>query len=186
MREIVRSIAGTTDSTVHLANRLLTLARAGHGMVEGEMVTLSLTDIVRQAALELAPAAVKKGIDLALEADNGADISGNALLLHDLVVNLLDNAIHYTRSGGKVTLRVLNEHGPTLEVEDTGIGIAATERERVFAPFYRAASAQQIHAVGTGLGLAIVRDIVALHEAHIELADGASGGLKVLVRFPVP
>jgi two-component system sensor histidine kinase TctE len=186
MREIVRSIAGTTDSTVHLANRLLTLARAGHGMTEGEMVTLSLTDIVRQVALELAPPAVKKGIDLALEADNGAHITGNALLLHDLVVNLLDNAIHYTPSGGKVTLRVLTDHGPVLEVEDTGIGIAAAERERVFAPFYRAASAQQVHAAGTGLGLAIVRDIVALHGAHIELADGASGGLKVLVRFPVP
>jgi len=70
-------------------------------------------------------------------------------------------------------------------VEDSGIGIPDGERERVFAPFYRAAGAQQVNGAGAGLGLTIVRDIVALHGACITLDDSAHGGLKVRVRFPV-
>ncbi|MDB5761946.1 MAG: hypothetical protein JWQ21_941 [Herminiimonas sp.] len=185
MREIVESIAKTTDSTVHLANRLLTLARAEHGAAEGEMIALLLNGIVRQVGLELAQAAVKKGIDLSLEAAGDAYVIGNALLLHELVANLVDNAIRYTPQGGKVTLRVHGGAEPVLEVEDTGIGIGALERERVFAPFYRTQPAQQTDASGAGLGLAIVRDIAVLHGVHITLSDTAHGpGLKAVVRFP--
>lgn len=190
MREIVAGIAGTTDATVHLANRLLSLARAEHGAAEGDMHPLSLVDSVRQVGLELAQTAVRKQIDLSLEAAGDVSVSGNALLLHEMVANLVDNAIHYTPQGGKLTLRVgadpQADGQPLLEVEDSGPGIPAAERERVFAPFYRASSAQQANAGGSGLGLTIVRDIAALHGARIELADGANGcGLKVIVRFPI-
>ncbi|MGE5651123.1 MAG: sensor histidine kinase [Bacillota bacterium] len=185
MRDIVERIARTTDATVHLANRLLTLARAGHGAAAGELSYMSLVDVVRQAGLELAQQAVQKGIDLSLEGADEARVRGNALLLHEMVANLLDNAIRYTPPGGRVTLRVLNEAQAVLEVEDSGPGIAAAEREKVFAPFYRATLAQSINAEGTGLGLAIVRDIAAMHGASVRLLDGPNGkGLKVEVRFP--
>lgn len=184
MREIVESIAKTTDATVHLANRLLTLARAEHGTAEGNMTDVSLTDIARRVGLELAQQAVKKGIDLSLEAPRDVRVTGNGLLLHELVANLVDNAIRYTPSGGKVALRVSADSQPLLEVEDSGAGIAAGDRERVFAPFYRAVSAQQTNSAGSGLGLTIVREIAALHGARIALAEGANGiGLKVAVRF---
>jgi two-component system sensor histidine kinase TctE len=182
-REIVKGIADTTDSTVHLANRLLTLARTEHG-AEGGMTSVSLTDTARQVGLQMAPAAVKKGLDLSLDAPGEAVIEGNALLLHELIVNLVDNAIRYTPSGGKVMLRVALEASPVLEVEDDGPGIIGSERERVFAPFYRSMTAQQANPGGTGLGLTIVRDITALHGAQIRLEDGANGGLKVTVIFP--
>lgn len=184
LREIVQGIARTTDSTVHLANRLLTLARAEHGAVEGSMEPLSLTAAVRRVALELAPEAVRKDIDLSLEAQGDVLINGQALLLHELVTNLADNAIRYTAAGGKVTLRVACDDAPLLEVEDTGFGIAEADRARVFAPFYRAPQAQQVNAGGAGLGLTIVRDIAALHGAHVMLDDGAEGGLRVSIRFP--
>jgi two-component system, OmpR family, sensor histidine kinase TctE len=184
MREIVESIAQTTDATVHLANRLLTLARAEHGAAEGEIALISLTDSARQVGLELAQEAVKKGIDLSLEAVDEVMVQGSALLLHEMIANLVDNAIRYTPPGGLVTLRVRGGAQPLLEVEDSGPGIPAAERERVFAPFYRAASAQAVNAAGTGLGLTIVRDIAASHGAAIELLDGNSGGLKIEVRFP--
>ena len=186
MREIVEGIARTTDSTVHLANRLLTMARAEHGVAEGQLVGLSLSDTARQVGMALAMAAVGKDIDLALEAEQQVTVTGNALLLHELLTNLLDNAICYTPAGGRVTLRVLPAEGGAalLEVEDSGIGIAAGERERVFAPFYRAPGAQQVNASGAGLGLTIVRDIAALHGARITLDDNAHGGLTVRVYFP--
>jgi two-component system sensor histidine kinase TctE len=77
------------------------------------------------------------------------------------------------------------EAGAVLEVEDGGPGIAPAERERVFAPFYRAASALQINPGGAGLGLAIVADIAALHGATLALLDKPAGsGLLVRVAFP--
>jgi two-component system sensor histidine kinase TctE len=186
MREIVRSIAATTDSTVHLANRLLTLARIEHGGDSAALMPVSLTEVARQVGLELALPAVQKSIDLALEAPQDALVQGHALLLHELVSNLLDNAIRYTPVGGAVLLRV-SEQGSTvlLEVQDSGAGIPEPERDKVFAPFYRAAAALETNPGGTGLGLAIVRDIVALHGGAISLDGSEAGpGLKVLVRLP--
>ncbi len=184
MREIVRSIAATTDATVHLANRLLTLARIEHGHEAAAMGPVSLQAIARQVGLEMAVPAVHKQIDMSLDAPHEASVQGHALMLHEMVMNLVDNAIRYTPHGGRVALTVLaGSDGVTLEVADSGIGVHEAEREKVFTPFYRAASALDINPGGTGLGLAIVRDVVALHGATVSLAPGALGGLTVLVRF---
>jgi two-component system sensor histidine kinase TctE len=190
LREIVNSIATTTDSTVNLANRLLTLARIEHGGdADGAAMAqpVSLRAVAQQVGLELAMAAVAKQIDLSLEAECDAMVSGQELLLHELMANLVDNALRYTPAGGTVALRLQeNNTDVTLEVEDSGAGIAPGERERVFAPFYRAAATLERNPSGAGLGLAIVRDIATLHRARIVLADGASGqGLKVSVYFPL-
>jgi len=190
LRDIVSSIAGTTDSTVNLANRLLTLARIEHGGdADGaapQAEPVSLRDVARQVGLEMAPAALAKDIDLSLEADSDSTVSGQALLLHELLANLTDNALRYTPHGGAVALRVFeNSVAVTLEVEDSGHGIPAAERERVFAPFYRAAATLERNPGGAGLGLAIVHDIATLHGASVTLGDAASGqGLKVTAIFP--
>jgi two-component system, OmpR family, sensor histidine kinase TctE len=183
MRELVEGIARTTDTTVHLANRLLTLARAGHGANEELRDECRLDEILRQVGLELAQQAVAKDIDLSFEGDSSPGILGSPLLLHEMISNLIDNAIRYAPVGGKVTLRVFDSP-PRLEIEDSGPGIPAEERERVFAPFYRAASAHIANQKGTGLGLTIVRDIAAMHNAKVALSDAAGGpGLRVVVTF---
>jgi len=184
LREIVEGIARTTDSTVHLANRLLTLARAGHGIDEGDWQLLRLAAIARQVGLELAQEAVKKRIDLSLDGDEDAQVIGNELLLHELIANLVDNAIRYTPAGGRVRLCIREGAQVLLEIEDSGPGIPVSERERVFAPFYRSPAAQSVNAGGSGLGLAIVRDIAASHRARVRLGDAGGGGLKVEVLFP--
>ncbi|MBC7859200.1 MAG: sensor histidine kinase [Burkholderiaceae bacterium] len=196
LREIVQGIAATTNSTVHLANRLLTLARIEHGGEAAALAAmattapLSLRDIAQQVGLELAPRAVAKNIDLSLETGVDAQVRGQELLLHELLANLVDNALRYTPAGGNVILRVTpptGARGALLEVEDSGAGIAETEREQVFAPFYRAAAALETNPGGAGLGLAIVRDIAALHGAELTLGDAANGhGLKVTVAFQAP
>ena len=187
MRAIVRSIAGTTDSAIHLANRLLTLARIEHGNGSVASVPVSLAAVAGQVGLELAPLAVQKGIDLALEAEDGADttVHGQELLLHELVSNLADNAIRYTPPGGSVQLRVARtETGVLLEVTDSGPGIPETEMEKVFMPFYRAQASLEANPGGTGLGLAIVRDIATMHGATLALERAPhSHGLKVSVLF---
>lgn len=184
MRAIVQSIAGTTDSAVKLANRLLTLARIEHGG-QGDMAPVDLPALARQVGLELALPAVQKNIDLALDAPDALSVNGQAMMLHELVSNLVDNAIRYTPAGGSVQLAVrAAAHGVLLEVTDSGPGIPAAERDKVFTPFYRAAATMEANPAGTGLGLAIVRDIATLHGAQVTLADGDGGrGLKVGVLF---
>ncbi|MET0266030.1 MAG: sensor histidine kinase [Duganella sp.] len=189
LRDIVRSMAATTDATVNLANRLLTLARIEHGGdAEGAAALaapVSLRDVARQVGLELAMAAVAKQIDMSLEAESAAMVDGQALLLHELIANLADNALRYTPAGGSVALRVHEDGAQVLlEVADSGPGIAEAERQRVFAPFYRAAATLERNPGGAGLGLAIVQDIATLHGASIALGSAAAGGLQVSVRFP--
>jgi len=185
MRDIVKAIAATTDSTVHLANRLLTLARIEHGAEAQGSGAVSLTGIVRQVGLDLAPVAVQRNIDLSLDAEGEATITGQARMLREMVSNLVDNALRYTPDGGRVALRVADEgNAVVLEVQDSGCGIADAEREKVFTPFYRSPASFELNPAGTGLGLAIVRDIARLHHAVVTLADAAPGpGLKVSVRF---
>ncbi|NHZ81083.1 sensor histidine kinase [Massilia sp. CCM 8695] len=187
MREIVRSIAATTDATVHLANRLLTLARVEHGSEAAGMAPVSLTAIARQVGLEMALPAVHKQIDLSLDAADADQtmVDGQELMLHELVTNLVDNAIRYTPAGGKVALRVRVDGAKVLlDVEDSGCGIADDEREKVFTPFYRSSGALETNPGGTGLGLAIVREVAAQHRAGVTLASAGSGtGLKVVICF---
>ena len=184
MREVVQAIAATTDSTIHLANRLLALARVEHGTQAAALVPLSLSDIAQQVGLDLALPAVQKGVTLSLEAEPDVMVRGHAVLLRELVSNLVDNAIRYTPSAGSVTVRVRQTQGtPELEVEDSGPGIPATERDAVFTPFYRSSPALESNPGGTGLGLAIVREIAELHKAGVLLEDAHSGGLLARVRF---
>jgi two-component system sensor histidine kinase TctE len=187
MRAIVRSIASTTDSTVHLANRLLTLARIEHGSGSAQTSPVSLAALAQQVGLNLALPAVQKGVDLALEAQDADDttVLGQELLLQELLTNLTDNAIQYTPPGGSVLLRVRRlQDEVLLEVEDSGPGIDEAEYDKVFMPFYRAQAALEMNPGGTGLGLAIVRDIATLHGAAVGMGRAGSGsGLKVSVSF---
>lgn len=186
LRAIVASIAGTTDSAIHLANRLLVLARIEHGGGGEPTLPVALSALARQVGLELALPAVQKGIDLALEAepDGATTTLGRALLLHELVANLVDNAIRYTPRGGSVLLRVeRRDEQVVLAVSDSGPGILDNEIEQVLMPFYRAQATLEANPGGTGLGLTIVRDIANLHGAALVLGRSDAGGLRVEVMF---
>ncbi len=121
--------------------------------------------------------ALDKGLDLEFEEPpEPLWVRGHALLLHELTKNLLDNAIAYTPPGGSVAVRLQTDRTnwqSTLSVEDTGVGIAASERELVFRPFYRVLGTGHD---GSGLGLSIVQEIARQHGATVELADNPACG----------
>jgi len=114
-------------------------------------------------------------------------VLGHALLLRELIRNLVDNALQYTPSGGTVTVRVIDDpfgQVVVLQVEDSGPGIPAAERDLVFQPFYRSLGTE---VDGSGLGLAIVREIALLHGAEVTVADASSRsppGTLVTLRLP--
>jgi two-component system, OmpR family, sensor histidine kinase TctE len=185
LRETLAAMDRSVSDTVHLANQLLSRARTQHGIATPSFGELDLAQVAREACMELGAGAVAKRIDLAFEGEHGVPMRGDPTLVRELVKNLVDNAVRYTPDGGHVTVRLSGPGEPAaIEVEDSGEGVAAADRERVFEPFHRLASASQ---PGVGLGLSIVRDIARAHGATIDLGDGAGGtGLKVRVSFPAP
>jgi two-component system, OmpR family, sensor histidine kinase TctE len=183
LRETLAAMDRSVGDTIHLANQLLSRARAQHGIATPAFGELDLAQVAREACLELGPGAVAKRIDLAFEGEHAVAMRGDPTLVRELVKNLVDNAVRYTPEGGQVTVRLSGPGEPAaIEVEDSGEGVAAADRESVFEPFHRLASSRE---PGVGLGLSIVRDIARAHGARIDLDDGAGGtGLKVRVSFP--
>ncbi len=182
LRRSLQHLEAATERTVHLANRLLVLARAG-GAQGAQGDDVDLASVASEAVADAVPRAVERRIDLGFERDaEAAKVRGDALMLRELCANLIDNALHYTPEGGTVTVRVGAAPSPSLAVIDTGCGIASDDRERVLQPFYRAAD--NVHP-GTGLGLAIVDEIARAHRATVGIGDGPRGsGTTVRIDFP--
>jgi two-component system OmpR family sensor kinase len=177
--------AGITRAT-RLAEQLLALARSEpDGKSETEPVDLhALLDECVGASVLVAQ---QRGVDLGIEASEPATISGDANALRVMFNNLIDNATKYTPSGGRVDVCLQVEGGhPTVEIADTGPGIPADERERVFDRFYRVgagSSRARTDVAGSGLGLAIVRRVAMQHDAKVSLAESKNGGLFVSIQF---
>jgi two-component system OmpR family sensor kinase len=176
-------LKGGIGRATHLIEQLLTLARNEPDAVERTFAMVNLADIARQVVAERASIAEAKRLDLGLSGDAPILTMGDAEALRAMLGNLVDNAIHYTPPGGIVDVEVAARDGHAcLTVTDTGPGIPAADRERVFDRFYRLETAG---ATGSGLGLAIVRKIAQRHRASVDLGSEASGrGLKATVCFP--
>lgn len=185
IRRALEWIRGGTSQLSHLVSQLLALSRVEPGSGrEVVMETLDLVPLARETTAEWVSAALERGIDLGFEAPAAAlPIRGNAMLLREMLANLLDNAIRYTPPRGRVTLAIAEQGGrAVLTVEDTGPGIPQEERERVFERFHRL---QDNVSSGCGLGLAIVREIALLHRAAVSI-EPVTVGQGTCVRFSIP
>jgi two-component system sensor histidine kinase TctE len=167
-----------------LVSQLLSFARNEPSLVKkGDFALVDLNKLVFETTMEWVPDAYKRDIDLGFEGVDGQlMINGDTVRLRELINNLIDNAIRYSRSKGRVTVRVAEEEGAQLSVSDDGPVIPGEERQRVFERFHRLLGS---HTEGSGLGLAIVREIATSHDATISLVDDADGiGNKFIVSFP--
>ena len=172
--EIHRSLlqlSKSSEAATRLINQLLSLARAENAAPATQALELiALSDLARSTVQDWIPASFSSRIDLGFEqADEAIHIFGNALMLRELLSNLIDNAIRYTPQGHSVTVRTALNNDQALailEVEDNGPGIPESEREHVFERFYRILGS---NVQGSGLGLSIVREIAQQHEAQIEI-----------------
>jgi len=185
VRATLRRLDAATTRTTHLANQLLLLARAEPGTYRAQTPQrIDLNNLVREVAAEWVPRAIERHIDLGFEGPSHPTyIEGDAILLKEMLSNLLDNAIRYTPAKGEVTVRFETISGKVvLSVHDNGPGIPEAEREQVFERFHRVLGTQ---SEGCGLGLAIVREIAQGHNAQVGLKSGANNiGTIVTISFP--
>lgn len=177
-------VRGDLDRTARLVDELLQLARAD-AAGEVHLRAAYLDDVVVDAVHAWQPVADRKGVRLSLQAFDETPVRLDPIHVDRLVGILLDNAIRYTPPGGAVLVNVsLDDGEPMLTVSDSGIGIAAEDRARVFERFYRGASARLMSAEGSGLGLPIAGWIAAAHGATLELLTRPGGGTVAALRFP--
>ena len=180
-------VAGTIRAT-RLVNQLLLMANAenpGHvGMSQTDLVHLA-----KEQTLRWVDQALASGIDLGFDGpDTPILVHGQPVLLGEVLNNLIDNALRYTPAPGRVTVIVAQTSEYSLvAVEDSGPGIPASERERVFDRFYRVLGTR---ADGSGLGLAIVREIATRHHASVRILDAGRtaediAGTRIEIRFPL-
>ncbi|WP_037472524.1 ATP-binding protein [Simplicispira psychrophila] len=183
----VARLSAGIDRAARLVEQLLELARHEASAAAGAPLhAVPLLEVVQWALADAAPAAQARQIDLGLGTADAASVPGQPEALRILLRNLLDNALKYTPPGGRVDVHLdAAPDAVTLAVEDSGPGIAPSERTRVLDRFYRVPDAPA--AAGSGLGLAIVRSIAQQHGAALLLdASPQLGGLRVRLQFAPP
>jgi signal transduction histidine kinase len=171
---------------IALTRSLLTLANLTSGKPPVHLVPLSLEPLIQDLIEELTLLADDRRITLLFESQSVPPILGDAQWIKQALINLLDNALHYTPAGGVVTVRLQPEgEGIAVAVEDTGHGIEPEHLPHLFERFYRTDWARAKEAGGTGLGLPIVKEIVEAHGGTVSVTSQVEKGSVFTLRLPV-
>lgn len=172
---------------VALTRSLLTLAKFTSGKPPVDLAPLTLEPLIQDIVDELTLLADDRRITLTFEPQPVPPVLGDAQWLKQALINLLDNALHYTPSGGAVTVR-LQQCGDwvAVAVEDTGHGIEPEHLPQLFERFYRTDWARAKDAGGTGLGLPIVKEIAEAHGGTISVTSQVDKGSVFTLRLPIP
>jgi two-component system sensor histidine kinase TctE len=186
IQQSLEQLSKSSQSATRMINQLLALARAENPSAQAmPFESVDLRALARETVQEWVQAAMAQRIDLGFEAEEQAPVvRGNPTMLREMLNNLIDNALRYSRAHGHVTVRVRSRANmyAVIEVEDDGPGIPAPERTPVFDRFYRILGSE---TEGSGLGLAIVKEIVTYHSADIRIDDNPNGK-GCLFRISIP
>ncbi len=183
-RQALTEISGTVERATQLANQMLALAKVEQLRQQAGTQRIDLAEVTREMALDISPLVAEGDIDFSIETVP-APVDAHEWMLRELTRNLLHNAIKHTPPGGALAVRMVRDQRfVALTVADSGPGIPAQLRERLFQPF----AAGNVQS-GSGLGLAICLEIVAALGGTIQLdnreARGAILGLDATVRLPL-
>jgi len=189
-KSYTKMIVQGVDNMAKLVNNLLDLGRIDFG-VGLQVDSIPVLDILERVTSTLQLQAKQKNISLGVELpkDMPHAIEADQALLHQGVYNLVENALKYTPEGGEVTVRLLTAPTTlTFAIQDTGIGIPASDLPRLFEKFYRGTNREALAQRGTGLGLAIVKSIAERHGGRVwvesELGKGSIFHLQIPILQP--
>jgi two-component system, OmpR family, sensor histidine kinase CiaH len=173
-----------TDRLSTLVDGLLAMARGD--LPEQYRGDVDLAELVHDVVDAFAPIAAERGIELTAAAGEDVHVRGDREQLRQVLVILLDNALRYTPTGGRVHVQARQDGSfAVLTVHDTGVGIAQEQVERVFERFFRGDGARNRQSGGAGLGLAIARELVSQHSGRISVESTEGAGSTFTVRLPL-
>jgi two-component system cell cycle sensor histidine kinase PleC len=186
-REYARDIHDSGTHLLEVINDVLDLSKVEAGKMQFVEVEVDLPELIGRAIRLVAGKASEKG--LSIETDLSERLPGvlaDELLMRQILVNLLSNAVKFTPEGGSVTVRcALHAEGDlTIEVTDSGIGIAAEHIPCLGTPFYQIEDRYARQFEGTGLGLALVKQMVEMHQGDLHFTSEIGVGTTVTVTFP--
>ena len=185
-REVIGSMLEEAERLTGLVESLLAISRADSGQIKLARTGIAVLPFVREVGSLLEVLAEEKGQRLCIEGDETAHLQADPAILRQILINLLDNAIKYSPDGGQISVRVRSTGGPavSIEVEDSGPGIATEHRDRVFDRFYRVDEGRSRDAGGTGLGLSIAKWGAEVHGGRLELVCPPGG--RCIFRLSLP
>jgi len=182
LRDRAGSALEEVDRLAKIVEALFAISRLDAGEAQQERARFDLGALAASTTEQMSLLAEDKGVSVACDVQGSVSVDGDRARIKQVVVNLLDNAIKYTPSGGSINLDVhAMECKAVMEVVDTGIGIPASALPHIFERFFRVDKARSRDAGGAGLGLAIVKSICAAHggQVHVESSEGRGSRFKV-------
>jgi signal transduction histidine kinase len=185
-RETLTVILDESRRLSRLVDDLLNLARADAGNVQLQLREFYFGDLLRDCCRSVQAMAAARGVAVECQSPEDAPYRGDEELLHRLAMNLLDNAIRHTPSGGRVGIAL--ESGDAqlrIRVVDTGTGIAPEALPHLFDRFYRGDPARSRQDGGFGLGLAIVKWVAESHGGTVEVFSQPGAGSTFTVTLPI-
>ncbi len=185
--DLLHSFAEEVDRMTRIITDLLTLAKLDLRQYALERESVSLTSLVEEVREIWTPVAEEKRITLGCMSETEEiTLLGDGVALRRVLMNLVENAIKYNRSGGRVDLSLRRENGSVqVEVSDTGDGIPAEHLEQLFKRFYRVDPGRSRNTGGAGLGLAICKSFVEAHEGTIDVESNPGQGTSFRVTLPL-
>ncbi len=170
----------------HLILDLLDLTRVESGKAKRNITEIDLQQIARTAMDTMRPYAIQRDVKLTLNCSGPVTINGDAEEIEIVFNNLISNAIKYNKDGGSVDV-TMAPNGPCIEVSvvDTGIGMSASDIEKIFDDFVRIKSEKTKHIAGSGLGLSIVKKLIDNYDGKIEVTSTPDQGSKFIIRLPI-
>jgi len=182
-REALGVIVQEARRLAHLVENVLHFSRAERQMVTLRKETLLLAPLVREIVERFAPLAGGAAVRIRAELDERLAVPGDPECLHQVAINFLDNAVKHGGDRGPITVRTsLHDGWARLEVEDSGAGIPAAERQRIWDPFVRLRQSEGV--TGSGIGLAVVRQLVVAHGGRTRVEEAPNGGARFVVELP--
>lgn len=183
-QRFLERIHAEAGNMIELIQNIMELSRLDENKTLDEFEDVDLLKLAQSVTLRLKHKAQTKGVTLNVSGSS-ACVCGVQSILSEVLYNLVDNSIKYNKDNGKVDVKVQDgSEEVTVSVSDTGIGIGAADRERVFERFYRADKSHSKEIGGTGLGLSIVKHGVLFHKGRVELES--EPGVGTVITFVLP
>jgi heavy metal sensor kinase len=184
-RRVLGSQLEEFEKLTRMINQLLTLARAESGEVEIAHESVDLSAMTQSLAEQLQPVAASKNVSLTWNCEHEVRVTGDASWIERIVLNLVDNAIKFTPSGGHVKVLVSRDtKNAVLEVHDDGTGVPPEALPHIFERFYRADPSRSNQVDGAGLGLSLVKWAIDQHQGSVQVDSAPGHGTRVTVQFP--